>query len=202
VTPSVPSQFRPKWLGTHGCYLGLSCLDLAADGPFGARRDLAPGFTLDAWVSTQHATPRRPGCCLMPELVADHEPATSRGVFVQDGCARRTLPKRSAHPDPRRWMDREQSIPDDGSWPAAGAASPNFIAREQSLTGHVLTGRFCASCFESWPARLGQMQKFMNDFSVAAKCLGASGRLTANPTIAHRSASARSTPWPPFCARR
>lgn len=45
-----------------------------------------------------------------------------------------------------------------GLWPGAGVPLPNFIAREKSLRGHVLTGRFWASISESWRTRLGHKQ--------------------------------------------
>lgn len=44
-----------------------------------------------------------------------------------------------------------------------GRPSPNFIAREQSLRGRALTGRFRASKSDFWWARLGQERAIPND---------------------------------------
>lgn len=44
-------------------------------------------------------------------------------------------------------------------WPSEDVLTANFIARELSLRGHALTGRFRASISESWRARLGKERK-------------------------------------------
>jgi len=57
-------------------------------------------------------------------------------------------------------MSEDRPLTNGSYWPGAGAPSPNFIAREQSLRGQVMTGRFRASNSEIWRARLGQFPPF------------------------------------------
>ncbi len=78
-----------------------------------------------------------------------------------------------------------------GLWPGAGVPLPNFIAREKSLRGHVLTGRFWASISESWRTRLGQERMFIKARStpdLGLKTDGIAGRsfvhlIRAHPTL-------------------